>query len=130
MVLMNATFRVEIVISKSMDVRDDPQVQLRVQDNASGETLAYVDITSGQWLALQTGTSLKFGGITSNHLERVGKEMHVRRIDIPRETFTSYKRDEQKQQARSVALKYELAGETTEVRSTNSGWVAIYRSWS
>jgi hypothetical protein len=130
MVLMNVEFQIEVAVLTSMDSRDEPSVRLRVFDHASSEILVDVDLSAGQWLALQSGTSLKFGGITSNHLERVGKEMHVRRVDIPLGTLTSYKRDEQEQQARSVALKHELAGETTEVRSTNSGWVAIYRSWS
>jgi hypothetical protein len=55
--------------------------------------------------------------------------MLVRQVAVPREVVTSYKRDEGAVQAKAWAVTQAYPEEVVEVRSTNSGWQAIYRCW-
>lgn len=124
---MNADLRVEVHTLSPMDSREDPKIHLRIEDAASGEALAMIEMSAGRWLSLISGLSLTLPGSVSDHLERVGRKQRVRNESIPR-SVTGWG-------AMGVAAAREYAegqrrdDETVEVRNSNSGWVALFRSW-
>ena len=126
---MNAKVRVEITTRRGARSDSDVTVQLRVEDDASGEVLALVDYTANEWLALTTGLVTRKDGFISDHLERVGRKMVVRREDVPSEVTGYTRRNEAKTDAFTWAREQLQPGESVEVRSSNSGWKAIFRSW-
>ncbi len=128
----DATLQVSMSVLSSMDSRKDPSVQLRIEDYTSGELLAQVDLTAGQWLALTNGTVRTLTGFVSPHLDRVGKQQRVRSFDVPREvTPYGLTREEQEAAARQWTSRWTTPGddEVVEVRRTNRGWSVTLRSW-
>ncbi len=126
----NANLRLELATQRGMQADDNTTVELRIEDRKSGEALAVIQMTADQWLNAMTGLSLNVEGFVTPFLDRVGKEMKHRSLDIPRDMITSYNQDEAAAQAREYASVYVSDGEQLEVRNTNHGWVAIFRSWS
>jgi hypothetical protein len=116
-------------MSTSSDYRTPARFHLRIEDRTSSVLLADVTLTAEEWLRLTNGTMLTVDGDVSPHLERVGRKMVVRRLGIPRNAVPSYNREQAAVEARDWAEPRAEEGETTEVRDTNSGWIAIYRSW-
>jgi hypothetical protein len=116
-------------MSTSNDHRTPARFHLRIEDRTSSVLLADVTLTAEEWLRLTNGTMLTVDGDVSPHLERVGRKMVVRQVPVPRDAVPSYNRTQAALEARDWAEPRAEEGETTEVRSTNSGWVAIYRAW-
>lgn len=126
----NANLRLEIAAQRGMQASDNTTIELRIEDRESGEMLAVINLTADEWVNATTGLSLTVEGFVSKHLDRVGKKMNVRQVAIPRAVVTSYKRDDAQVEASAWAQVDANHNETVEVRNTNAGWVAIYRSWS
>jgi len=127
--MAKAKFRVEVVTRKEMTAGKPVTVGLKVEDHASGEVLALIDFTASEWLELTTGLNTTKEGFVSSHLERVGRKQVVRQVAIPRDAVTRYNVEEAEVQAKKWAVEQTGLDETVEVRRTNAGWVAIYRSW-
>lgn len=124
--MANQKLRVELSTREGMHA--GTVVNLRIADALSGEVLADIGFSAEQWVTAMNTSSL-IDGFVSNHLERVGREMQVRHVDLTREEVPSYREGEARGQAMVAAQQYVQPGETIEVRNTNSGWVALYRSW-
>lgn len=124
--------RVEMSLTRSNARSDgDPTTNLRIEEPESGEVLAEVTLTPAQVVSLLAGTSLRANGYYTAHPERLGHRMAVRQVDIPREVTRPGSRSgaEAEEKARTYARSLALSDETVEVRSSNSGWKAIFRSW-
>lgn len=119
----------EVLISISSpsanDSRDDGFVTLRVEDGASGTVLVDVDIPAGRWWRLCQGTTQRHDAYISKNLDRVGKTMENTSAKVGRAW------DLTEEQAREAADAHPLRAEydTSEVRRTNAGWVAVFRRW-
>lgn len=126
----NAELRTQISVQSSLDSRDDPVVNLRVEDVKSGMPLVDMEFTAGQWLRMVNGLSITKPGFLTPHLERLGRKMVHRQIDVPREvTGQTYDREEAEDLVREYGATQALPGETVEPRNTNTGWKIIFRSW-
>jgi hypothetical protein len=64
---------------------DGAYVHLEVRDDTSGEVLVSVEVDPGQWWLLGTGGTQVWPAFISPHLDRVGKQMEHRRVELPQE---------------------------------------------
>lgn len=127
----NASVRISLSSPSSTDSRDDGYVSLRVEDDASGEVLVDVEIPAGRWWRLCQGTIQHHDAFVSPHLDRVGKKLETKVVDLGRD----WSRD-QEPEARDVyrAVTEQLPEEwhdyeSHSVRNTNHGWEAVVRRW-
>jgi hypothetical protein len=102
-------------------------ITLRLSDATSGETLFKAEIDPTTWWSLLTGGSQRIQGQVSNRLDRVGREMVVRTVAVPREV-SGWGR-ERRAEALAWLGPQAQPGEDLEVRETNQGWQGIFRSW-
>lgn len=75
--------RVELTTSTGPSYDEQGTVDLRIRDNASGELLARVEVDPATWWRLCIGGSQVLPGTVSPNLDRVGKRMENRRVDLP-----------------------------------------------
>jgi hypothetical protein len=125
---MEIKFRIEGGTSHS-NMTNEVSFHLRVNDDTSGTCLMDVQLSPEEWLRLTNGTSLTVDGGISPHLDRVGRKMVHRMVNVPKDVVTSYQRDEAEEQIRAWAKDQRVEGETVEPRNSNSGWKVIFRSW-
>jgi hypothetical protein len=122
--------QVGITTGKSSYQGDPVRVTLRVQDGPSGELLVELEFDANTWWDVLTGSHRRMTGLTTGHPERLGREMVVRQVKVPREVHDGvYGRGAAEPLVEKWAKDQRCDGETMEYRQTNSGWVAIYRSW-
>lgn len=120
----NTTARVEISTWRSNDPSYPTGVELRVYDDPSGELLARIEMDVETWWALCQGGSQKLSSFLTNHPERLGKKVHIRTVPLG-----GLSRTIDEATAKTTAQGLVLPGETFDVRKTNQGWEAIFRSW-
>lgn len=105
-------------------------VTLRVEDYASGEVLADIDLTGEQLVSLLRGSTMTVDSKHTAHPERIGLQVKAETVTIPREAITTWKREEARAQAEAWVEEHlpELpAHDQRWVRSTNSGYEVVLR---
>lgn len=122
---------VNITSPSSTDSRDDGYVRLRVEDKASGECLADVEIPAGRWWRLCQGGQQTWPALMSPHLDRVGKELETTRVPVPAPVEGETRRDQEREVWRALAeLKPDwLDFQDFDIRRTNRGYEAVVRRW-
>jgi len=104
---------------------------IRIEDEASGMTLADVQMRADDFLTVMRGGQVCVTGRVADALDRVGKKMNVWNVPVPRAvTEGIYDPEVQTEMARewgerNAAQPYD----TLEVRHTNAGMVIYYRKW-
>ena len=120
----------------------DWTVTLRAEDSASGELLFEMDIAPADWVQICRGLMFNGDAFIGRHLDRVGKELQVESVMIPREVMdrAGCQRDEMASVATEWANQHcsgpdapwfeEGGPEQWEVRHQNNGWKVIVRRWT
>lgn len=121
--------RVDVATLKSTHHGDPVKIRLRVEDATSGELLVELDFDANTWWDLLTGMHMRLEGLVGGNLDRVGRQMVVRQVKVPRDVHEGLYGDKAEAPVRAWAKDQRVDGETMETRLTNSGWLAIYRSW-
>ena len=123
----NAEVSIHVASPSSTDARDDGYVMLDVEDRASGEALVRVEIPAGRWWRLMQGATQHHPAFVSTHLDRVGKRMEVRIIDLGHDAKTPEDAEALYPAAAEGAGVWDW--ESHSVRRTNRGWEAVVRRW-
>lgn len=127
----NQTVTVSITNPTSMDSRDDGDVNLRIEDAASGECLVDVTIPAGRWWRLCQGSRQTWPAFVGTHPERIGKTLQTRVVTLPPELPGDTGRDRHRDvyKAASEQAPDFLDYQEHSIRLTNRGREAVLRRW-
>lgn len=138
---MKPNGRVRLSIGIPSGGPKDWTVTLRAEDAASGEPLFEMDVDPAEWVQANRGLVLNHEAFIGRHLDRVGKDMQVAHLMVPREVMNEagYDRDAMKATAQSWANQHcsgpdgpwadEGGPEEWDVRHQNNGWAVVARRW-
>lgn len=127
----NSRVTVYVASPSTLDARDDGQVNLRVEDEASGMVLVDLTMDAGRWWRLCQGTVQHHDAFVTRHPERIGMKLETRVIQLD----DALKGDTERDVRRDVYHAADrLAPDFTDfqehtVRRTNSGREAVLRRW-
>ena len=110
-------------------LRSDGNVGLRIIDGPSGTLIVELELTAAEWVGLTTGRMFAHSAWVTPFLDRIGKQMRHRQIDVPHEVTDRIRTDYQKTVVQNWGDNHAEPGETVEPRSTNQGWKVIFRRY-
>lgn len=126
----NTTVRVELSTAKATDSRVAPQITLRVEDGASGETLVHAEFDAAAWWHIMTGSLRTVPAFTTPHPERLGRTMRTDSFHVERRDVGYNATDEEATELLTGRAREMFPdAETISVRRTNSGWKVVCHSW-
>jgi hypothetical protein len=117
-----------IEVATWRDTANNSAIRVRVEDGPSGELLVDMEFTPAEWWALINGSTHKGPSQRTSHPERLGRTLAVRSAQVPREALSTYGKAAEAE-ARAWADGARLPDEQASVQQTNSGWMAVFRSW-
>lgn len=110
-------------------------LRLGVQDAASGEMLAQIQLSPEDLWRLLKGGSIQIDGRSTDHLDRIGKRMMVDTVNVPRDiTDTVSSRDRDREGRLKAAVDWASVThpnwDAYQAHHTNTGTVRIVlRKW-
>lgn len=107
-------------------------LRLGVQDAASGEVLAQIELNHEELWSMLRGGSLRLEGRMTDHLERIGKTMVNDMVEVPKDVLrdVGYDSEERLQAATYWARVTHPDWDAYQPRHTNTGGVrVVLRKW-